>query len=99
MRNKVSGLQKELSEAKETKSELEHQNVELEQELCSLRFSFKQEEEKRQNAEILLEKIREHLWKAEEQCNKEVEAKQQLEFNLRTLNMELKTVRNSLSQI
>ena len=38
MENKVSGLQKELSETKEVKSQLEHQKVEWEQELCSLRY-------------------------------------------------------------
>ena len=38
MESKVSGLQKELSETKEMKSQLEHQKVEWEQELCSLRY-------------------------------------------------------------
>lgn len=38
MENKVSGLQKELSETKEMKSQLEHQKVEWEQELCNLRY-------------------------------------------------------------
>lgn len=36
--NKVIGLQKELSETKEMKSQLEHQKVEWEQELCNLRY-------------------------------------------------------------
>ncbi|VTJ90088.1 Hypothetical predicted protein, partial [Marmota monax] len=34
--NKVTGLQKELSETKEVKSHLEHEKVEQEQELCNL---------------------------------------------------------------
>lgn len=38
MENKVIGLQKELSETKEMKSQLEHQKVEWEQELCNLRY-------------------------------------------------------------
>ncbi|XP_054550845.1 ankyrin repeat domain-containing protein 18B-like isoform X1 [Talpa occidentalis] len=38
MKNKVSGLQKELSETKEMKSQLEHQKVEWKRELCSLRM-------------------------------------------------------------
>lgn len=38
MENKVIGLQKELSETKEMKSQLEHQRVEWEQELCNLRY-------------------------------------------------------------
>ncbi|XP_055987992.1 ankyrin repeat domain-containing protein 26 [Sorex fumeus] len=99
MRNKISSLQKKLSEAKETKSQLEHQKVEWEQELCTLRFTLKQEEEKRRSADMLYEKIREQLRKTEEQYYQEVEVKQQLELNLRTLDMELRTVRNHLSQV
>uniref|UniRef100_A0A8D2C5L2 Ankyrin repeat domain-containing protein 26 n=1 Tax=Sus scrofa TaxID=9823 RepID=A0A8D2C5L2_PIG len=98
MENKVSGLQKELSETKEVKSQLEHQKVEWEQELCSLRFTLKQEEEKRRNADMLYEKIREQLRRKEEQYGKEVEMKQQLELTLRALDMELRTVKNNLNQ-
>lgn len=39
MEHKVSGLQKELSETKEMASQLEHQKVEWEQELSSLRYN------------------------------------------------------------
>ena len=38
MESGVNGLQKELSETKEIKSQLEQQKVEWEQELCSLRY-------------------------------------------------------------
>ena len=38
MESKVRGLQKELSETKEVKSQLEHQKVEWERELGSLRY-------------------------------------------------------------
>ena len=38
MKSKVHGLQKELSETKEVKSQLEHQKVEWERELSSLRY-------------------------------------------------------------
>ena len=38
MESWVNGLQKELSETKEIKSQLEQQKVEWEQELCSLRY-------------------------------------------------------------
>ncbi|XP_031532308.2 ankyrin repeat domain-containing protein 26 isoform X3 [Vicugna pacos] len=98
MENKVSGLQKELSETKELKSQLEHQKVEWEQELCRLRFTLKQEEEKRKNADILYEKTREQLRRKEEQYSEEVEMKQQLEFTLRALEVELRTARNNLNQ-
>ncbi|XP_014639086.1 PREDICTED: ankyrin repeat domain-containing protein 26 [Ceratotherium simum simum] len=99
MENKISGLQKELSETKEIKSQLEHQKVEWEREVCSLRFTLKQEEEKRRTADKLYEKVREQLRRKEEQYSKEVEMKQQLELTLRTLDMELRTVRNNLNQV
>ncbi|XP_008062729.1 ankyrin repeat domain-containing protein 26 isoform X2 [Carlito syrichta] len=99
MENKVSVLQKELSETKEIKSQLEHQKVEWEREHCTLRFALKQEEEKRRNADMLYEKIREQLRRKEEQFGKEIEIKQQLELNLRSLDMELRTVRSNLNQV
>ncbi|XP_012510306.1 PREDICTED: ankyrin repeat domain-containing protein 26 [Propithecus coquereli] len=69
-----------------------------EKEKCD-RFTLKQEEEKKRNADMLYEKNREQLRRKEEQYRKEVEAKQQLELTLRTLDMELRTVRNNLDQV
>ncbi|XP_062067126.1 ankyrin repeat domain-containing protein 26 isoform X2 [Lepus europaeus] len=99
LENKVSGLKKELSELREVKSQLERQNVEWERECCSLRFTLKQETEKRRNADILYEKIKEQLRRKEEQYSREVEVKGQLELSLRTLETELRTVKNSLNQV
>ncbi|XP_036614918.1 ankyrin repeat domain-containing protein 26-like [Trichosurus vulpecula] len=99
LENKITGLQEELLETREMKSQLEHQKAEWDRELCSLRFTLKQEEEKRVTAEMLFEKIREQLRRKEEQYNIEVELKQQLEFTLRTLDLELRTVRNHLKQV
>ncbi|XP_064440070.1 ankyrin repeat domain-containing protein 26-like isoform X3 [Mirounga angustirostris] len=99
MQNKVNGLQKELSETKELKLQLEHQKVKWEQELGSLRFTFTQEEEKRRNADKLYEKMREQFREKEEPYNKEVEMKQQLELRLATVGAELRTVRNNLDQV
>ncbi|XP_068963202.1 ankyrin repeat domain-containing protein 26 isoform X2 [Petaurus breviceps papuanus] len=99
LENKITRLQEELSETREMKSQLEHQKAEWDRELCSLRFTVKQEEVKRVTAEMLFEKIREQLRRKEEQCSKEVELKQQLEFTLRTLDLELTTVRNHLKQV
>ncbi|XP_054572561.1 ankyrin repeat domain-containing protein 26 [Eptesicus fuscus] len=99
MEKRISGLQKELSETKEMKSQLEHQKVEWEQELCNLRFTLKEEKEKRRNSDLLYDKIREQLRNKEEQYIKEVEANQQLETTLRTLEMELKIVRKNLNQV
>ncbi|XP_058525557.1 ankyrin repeat domain-containing protein 26 [Ochotona princeps] len=99
LENKVSGLKKELSEIREVKSQLEHQKIEWEQECCSLRFTLKQETEKRRNADVLYKKIKEQLRRKEEQYSREVEMKGQLELTLRTLEMELRTVRSNLNQV
>ncbi|XP_043824018.1 ankyrin repeat domain-containing protein 26 isoform X3 [Dromiciops gliroides] len=99
LEKKISGLQEELSETRDIKSQLEHQKVEWERELCGLRFTLKQEEEKRLSAEMLFEKIKEQLRRKEQQYRKEVELKQQLELTLRTLDLELRTVRNNLKQV
>ena len=48
---------------------------------------------------MLHEKIREQLTRKEEQYKKEVEMKQELELNLRALDMELRTVRNNFNQV
>ncbi|XP_032003573.1 ankyrin repeat domain-containing protein 30A-like, partial [Hylobates moloch] len=94
-----SVLKKQLSEAKEIKSQLENQKVKWEQELCSGRLTLNQEEEKRRNADILNEKIREELGRIEEQHRKELEVKQQLEEALRIQDMELKSVRSNSNQV
>ncbi|EPQ14133.1 Ankyrin repeat domain-containing protein 26 [Myotis brandtii] len=99
MEKRISGLQKELSETKEMKSQLEYQKVEWEQELCNLRFTLKEEKEKRRNTDLLYDKIREQLRNKEEQYIKEVEVNQQLETTLRTLEMELKIIRKNLNQV
>ncbi|XP_038175081.1 ankyrin repeat domain-containing protein 26-like isoform X3 [Arvicola amphibius] len=99
MENKFKELQKEVSETKEVRSLLEHEKAEWAQELSSLRFALKQEEEKRRSADLLSEKTMEQLRRKEEQYQSEVEGKQQLEVSLRTLDMELKTVRSHLNQV
>ncbi|XP_046944474.1 ankyrin repeat domain-containing protein 26-like [Lynx rufus] len=99
MEKTVSALQNELQEAKDVTSWLEHQKVEWEREVCSLRFTLKQEEEKRRNAEMLYEKIREKLRRIEDQYQKEVETKQEFELALRTRNMELKAAKDHLNQL
>ncbi|XP_058549056.1 ankyrin repeat domain-containing protein 62-like isoform X8 [Neofelis nebulosa] len=99
MEKTVSALQNELREAKDVISRLEHQKVEWEHEVCSLRFTLKQEEEKRRNADVLHEKIREKLRRIEDQYKEEVEKKQEFELALRTLNMELKAAKDNLNQL
>lgn len=67
--------------------------------LLNYRFNLQQEKEKRKNAEMFYKRIREQLRTKEEQYYKEIEIKQQLEISLRTLDIELKTVRNNFNQV
>uniref|UniRef100_A0A8D0HPC0 Ankyrin repeat domain-containing protein 26 n=1 Tax=Sphenodon punctatus TaxID=8508 RepID=A0A8D0HPC0_SPHPU len=99
LENEKKELQVLLEEMREMKSMLDHQKVEWESSVNSLKFTLKQEEEKRMSAEMLYEKNREQLKKKEDQYCKEVEEKQQLELTLRSLEMELRTLKNHLKQV
>ncbi|CAI9153874.1 unnamed protein product [Rangifer tarandus platyrhynchus] len=99
MESKVSGLQKELSETKEVKSQLEHQRVDWEREFGRLRFTLKQEEENRRNANLLYETMREQLRRKEDEHSKEVEVTERLALTFRALEMKLKMDRNPLNQV
>lgn len=67
--------------------------------LYTCRFTLKKEKEKRRNANILCQKIREELKRKEKQYSNEVEEKGQLELTLRAQEMELKIVRSNLNQV
>ncbi|XP_025072077.1 ankyrin repeat domain-containing protein 26 isoform X3 [Alligator sinensis] len=99
LENEKKELQLILEETRELKSRLDHQKMEWESDVSSLKFTLKQEEEKRMSSEILYEKNREQLRKKEDQYCKEMEEKQQLELTLRGLEMELRTLRNHLKQV
>ncbi|NXU94559.1 ANR26 protein, partial [Xiphorhynchus elegans] len=86
-------------ETEDLKSILAHQEVEWKSDIQSLKFTLKQEEEKRLRVETLYEKTREKLRRKEEQYCKEVEEKQQLELQSRNLEMELITLRQLLKQV
>ncbi|NWV82541.1 ANR26 protein, partial [Dasyornis broadbenti] len=86
-------------QTQDLKSILAHQEVEWKSDIQSLKFTLKQEEEKRLRAETLYEKIREKLRRKEEQYCKEMEEKQQLELQSRNLEMELVTLRKLFKQV
>ncbi|XP_014748563.1 PREDICTED: ankyrin repeat domain-containing protein 26 isoform X4 [Sturnus vulgaris] len=86
-------------ETQDLKSILAHQEVEWKSDIQSLKFTLKQEEEKRLRVETLYEKTREKLRRKEEQYCKEMEEKQQLELQSRNLEMELVTLRKLLKQV
>ncbi|XP_078189063.1 ankyrin repeat domain-containing protein 30A [Callithrix jacchus] len=98
MKKKVCELQKELSEAK-IKFQLENEKVKWQQELCSVRFTLNQEEEKRRNIDMLNENIREELGRIKEQHRKELEVRQQIEMAHRMQDMELKSLRSNFNQV
>ncbi|NXQ58778.1 ANR26 protein, partial [Anthoscopus minutus] len=86
-------------ETQELKSLLAHQEVEWKSDIQSLKFTLKQEEEKRLRVETLYEKTREKLRRKEEQYCKEMEEKQKLELQSRNLEMELVTLRKLFKQV
>ncbi|NXN56592.1 ANR26 protein, partial [Rynchops niger] len=86
-------------ETQDLKSILAHQEVEWKSDIESLKFTLKQEEEKRLRVETLYEKTREKLRGKEDQYCKEVEEKQQLELRSRNLEMELIALRKLLKQV
>ncbi|XP_075349468.1 ankyrin repeat domain-containing protein 26 isoform X2 [Mycteria americana] len=86
-------------ETRDLKSILAHQEVEWKSDIQSLKFTLKQEEEKRLRVETLYEKTRETLRRKEDQYCKEMEEKQQLELHSRNLEMELITLRKLLKQV
>ncbi|XP_050791943.1 ankyrin repeat domain-containing protein 7 isoform X10 [Gopherus flavomarginatus] len=99
LENEKKELQTVLDETRELKSMLDHHKMEWESDVSSLKFTLKQEEERRMSTEMLYEKNRELLRKKEDQYCKEMEEKQQLELTQRSLEMELRTLRNHLKQV
>ncbi|NWX97687.1 ANR26 protein, partial [Nothoprocta ornata] len=86
-------------ETQDLKSIFAHQEVEWKNDIQSLKFTLKQEEEKRLRAEMQYEKTREQLRKKEDHYCKEMEEKQQIELHSRNLEMELIALRTLLKQV
>ncbi|KAM6301703.1 uncharacterized protein O3Q21_013302 [Podargus strigoides] len=86
-------------ETQQLKSLLAQQEAEWKSNIQSLKFTLKEEEEKRLRAETLYEKTREDLRRKEDQYCKEREEKQQLELHSRNSEMELTTLRKLLKQV
>nr|XP_055234489.1 ankyrin repeat domain-containing protein 36B isoform X9 [Gorilla gorilla gorilla] len=99
MKNKASILQKRLSEKEEIKSQLEHETLELEKELCSLRFAIQQEKKKRRSVEELHQKVREKLRITEEQYRIEADVTKPIKPALKSAEVELKTEGNNSNQV
>uniref|UniRef100_A0A0D9RY53 Ankyrin repeat domain 62 n=1 Tax=Chlorocebus sabaeus TaxID=60711 RepID=A0A0D9RY53_CHLSB len=98
MKNKISMLQKELTETDKTKSQLEHQNLECKQKLCNFSCVLQEEEEERRKAEELYEKDTEELKIMEDQYRTQTEVKKRLQLTVESLEVELKTVRSNSNE-
>ncbi|XP_062966141.1 ankyrin repeat domain-containing protein 26-like [Cynocephalus volans] len=96
--NKISGLQKGLSEKKEMKRQLQHEKVQWEEEHCDLRFPIKQEKEKRRDTDMPRDKLREPLQRTEELCSEDA-AVRRLEVTLRTGDAELRAARDNVDEL
>ncbi|KAJ6666311.1 hypothetical protein lerEdw1_000583 [Lerista edwardsae] len=89
LKNENKEQQIMLGEMREIKSTLDHQKVELKSYIRHLKFSLKQEKEKRMCAEMLYQKNNEQLKKKEEQYSKEMKEKQCLELMVQKLSHQL----------
>ncbi|XP_067855627.1 ankyrin repeat domain-containing protein 26 isoform X2 [Heptranchias perlo] len=99
LENERKELHQALEKTREMKSQLECQKMERDTDFNSVKFSMKQEEEKRKIAEMLYEKSREQLQKKELQYCKEMKAKQELELTIRNMEMERKSLISNIEQL
>ncbi|XP_048477256.1 ankyrin repeat domain-containing protein 26-like, partial [Rhincodon typus] len=99
LENERKELHQALDKTREMKSKLECQKMERDTDFNSVKFSLKQEEEKRKIAEMLYEKSREQLQKKELQYCEELKAKQELELIIRNMEMERKSLISNIEQV
>uniref|UniRef100_A0A8C6N3G3 DUF3496 domain-containing protein n=1 Tax=Mus spicilegus TaxID=10103 RepID=A0A8C6N3G3_MUSSI len=99
LREKLQTVENEVNELRKKLADAEREQLQQGQELCNVRFTLKQEEEKRKNVVWVYDKMKEQLREKENQYNKEVKMKQKLEIRVRELDMDLKTVRHNLNTV
>lgn len=63
------------------------------------RFLLRQEQEKHQSALMLYNKTREQLQRKEEQQRAEAEERHKAELNVRSLELEIRALKNSIKQV
>lgn len=63
------------------------------------RFQLKQEQENRRNANMMYNTTRDKLRRTEEQHQLEVQERQKVELTLRNLELEMRTLVNSMKQV
>ncbi|XP_042352084.1 ankyrin repeat domain-containing protein 26 isoform X3 [Plectropomus leopardus] len=94
-----SELKGSLEEVKDVKSALERSQLELQTEVTNLKFQLKQEQENRRNATMMYNTTRDKLRRTEEQHQLEVQERQKVELTLRNLELEMRTLVNSMKQL
>ncbi|XP_072494022.1 uncharacterized protein [Notamacropus eugenii] len=97
LENKICGLREELSETRQMVSDLEQQKAEWKRELLSTRVPGKQEEIEQDAEEKLVLKMS-HQFRKKERCGEKVELRQEFQYPLRTLDLELRTETNHSKQ-
>ncbi|XP_072493226.1 uncharacterized protein [Notamacropus eugenii] len=98
LENKICGLREELSETRQMVSDLEQQKAEWKRELLSTRVPGKQEEIEQDAEEKLVLKMS-HQFRKKERRGEKVELRQEFQYPLRTLDLELRTETNHSKQI
>ncbi|XP_073798578.1 ankyrin repeat domain-containing protein 26 isoform X14 [Danio rerio] len=92
-------LKRLLDEIRGGKSSLEHLKLELETDMNNLKFLLRQEQEKHQSALMLYNKTREQLQRKEEQQRAEAEERHKAELKVRSLELEIRALKNSIKQL
>ncbi|KAL1247103.1 hypothetical protein QQF64_022479 [Cirrhinus molitorella] len=88
-----------LDEIRGSKSSLEHLKLELETDMNNFKFLLRQEQEKHQSALMLYNKTREQLQRKEEQQRAEAEERHKAELKVRSLELEIRALKNSIKQL
>ncbi|XP_077066157.1 ankyrin repeat domain-containing protein 26 isoform X25 [Siphateles boraxobius] len=88
-----------LDEIRGSKSSLEHLRLELETDMNNLKFLLRQEQEKHQSALMLYNKTREQLQRKEEQQRAEAEERHKAELKVRSLELEIRALKNGIKQL
>ncbi|XP_039518129.1 ankyrin repeat domain-containing protein 26 isoform X2 [Pimephales promelas] len=88
-----------LDEIRGSKSSLEHLRLELETDMNNLKFLLRQEQEKHQSALMLYNKTREQLQRKEEQQRAEADERHKAELKVRSLDLEIRALKNSIKQL
>ncbi|XP_071805576.1 uncharacterized protein [Asterias amurensis] len=95
----IEDMHRKLEESSHIKAALDQHLLDLEARIRTLEHEMSQEVEKRNNAEVLLDKTKEQLIRKEDLYAHEIEAKQKAELGARNLSLEVRTAQNLVRQL